>query len=240
MTSLSKSGIRVFIPSYKRHESCITQRLFLEDDYTFVVRESERKKYEPLGNIVSFPDKEIDSLPKVRQKIIDECDTDYCLQVDDDIEYFAYKNKNNYWKLDREQLYDEILRNFQILEDLELGMWSLTPLMDVRKYHAEYLFKGVAGGVVGFNKKYFIGKYDPELFTRVDMDVELQELLVNRIIIIPDYLGMKQLRDTNKGGNNVKKNTRRLYEVNEYMKLKWGKYYSYNPKNNVSSIKVKR
>lgn len=46
--------------------------------------------------------------------------------------------------------------------------------------------------------------------------------------------------DTNEGGDNINKNSKVIRECNEYMKLKWGKYYTFDDKKNTVTIKVPR
>ena len=77
-------------------------------------------------------------------------------------------------------------------------------------------------------------------YIKEDTDFVLQELLQNRIIIIPDYFGMQNQYDKNAGGNNENKNLRALNQTVEYMKNKWGKYYDHNFRTNQSRINVKR
>ena len=111
---------------------------------------------------------------------------------------------------------------------------------DVRKFNAEFLFKGITGGICWFNKECLKSRFDNMTYIKEDTDFVLQELLANRIIIIPDYFGMQNQYDKNAGGNNENKNTRALNQTVEYMKQKWGKYYDHNFKTNQSRINVKR
>ena len=73
-----------------------------------------------------------------------------------------------------------------------------------------------------------------------DVDKILQELMYNRIILMPKYLAMYVKTDTNEGGDNINKNSKVIRECNEYMKLKWGKYYTFDDKKNTVTIKVPR
>lgn len=237
MKSLSKTGISIYIPSFKRGGTCETHKLFEGEDYRYVVRESDKQNYSKYPYI-AFADEEINSLSKVRQKIIDISETDYVLQVDDDISDFIYKNSMCYSIV--ENYKDEIIRQFQIIEDLKIGFWSVSPTANVIMYKKEFDFKGVVGGCIGINKKYFKSKYDASLFTGVDIDVMMQELVKNRIIWMPNYFGIKQKRDVNEGGNNVDKNSNIIKTSREILKIKWGKNIDINNKKNVIKIMIIR
>lgn len=150
MTRLKDFGIEVYVPSTGRAEDVTVGQIFKDGDYKLVVRESEKELYSKYDCVV-FPDDQINSLSKVRQKIIDSSKGNLVLQCDDDLTMVAYKNKENYVEMTKDQIVQEILRMFDILDDLRLGYWTVTPNADVRKYRAPITFKGIAGGIVGFN-----------------------------------------------------------------------------------------
>ena len=83
----------IYVPSYKRYDCIKTDKVL--NDCTYVVRESEEQLYRDAGvrKILAAPDQEIDSLPKIRQWIIDHTPEDIIVQIDDDIERFSYVNK---------------------------------------------------------------------------------------------------------------------------------------------------
>jgi hypothetical protein len=213
--------------------------LFHDGDYKLVVRESEAQDYSGYDLLV-FPDDEINSLSKVRQKIIDTSKAKLILQCDDDITKVAYQSKENYIEMTKDEFAIEIIKMFSILDDLRLGFWSVKPTLDTRQYNAPYTFKGVPGGIVGFNKEYIKSKYDERLFSRCDADFLLQETLKNRIAFIASYIGIEQKRDTNKGGNNVNKTENKLELADEIMKQKWGKNFDRDVKRNVIKLGYKR
>lgn len=239
MTRLKDYGIELYVPSTGRAGDVTIGQLFYDGDFTLVVRESEKEEYKDY-NCISFPDEEINSLSKVRQKIIDSCKGNFVLQCDDDLTMVTYKNKGNYVEMTKDQVVLEIVRMFDILDDLKLGYWTVTPNADVRKYRAPITFKGIAGGIVGFNKKYLKGRYDERLFTRTDLDMLFQETQKNRIALIADYIMIKQKRDKNRGGNNTNKTARKIGIADEIMKQKWGKYYEYDREKNIPKILYKR
>jgi hypothetical protein len=73
-----------------------------------------------------------------------------------------------------------------------------------------------------------------------DTDFALQEILLNRIILRPNYLVTNAKIETNKGGMNIKRNRKMQIEQAECMAKKWGDYFTYNPNKNITQIRVKR
>jgi len=244
MTYKIESGktVGIYVPSYKRHDKILTANNI--GGCTYLVRESEAEQYrsalpKDIG-IITAKDNEINSLGKVRQWIIDNAKEDIIIQLDDDISYLAYNLKENYIPItDKETVINELLRISQIIDDLNLGMASMSMTTDVRKHNSEFLFKGVIGIVNWFNRACIKGKYEQEII-KIDLDFMLQELLYNRIIIVPDYLGVKATYDKNKGGNNTQKTKQRLIDANNYLKVKWGKHFDFDYKTNQSKVHVKR
>ena len=73
-----------------------------------------------------------------------------------------------------------------------------------------------------------------------DLDLELQELLRNRIVFKPIYFIDIGGQDTNSGGSNVDKNKQKRMAGIMYTKGKWGKYFDYNFDSNKARIRVQR
>ena len=96
----------VYVPSYKRSHDIKTYHVL--NDCTYVVRESEADAYRDAGveKILAAPDAEVDSLPKVRQWIIDHTPEDVVVQIDDDITGFSYVNKNNLVRIEDMDIVD--------------------------------------------------------------------------------------------------------------------------------------
>ena len=234
-------SVGIYVPSYKRSDRILTWNVL--NSCTYVVRASEEEKYRAAGitSILTAPDDEINSLAKVRQWIVDNTPEDIVIQCDDDISKIVYKGKNNKQEIEDKDVIDmEFERVAQIISDLRIGFASCTMTADVRKFNSEFLFKGITGGICWFNKTALKARYDNMTYIKEDTDFVLQELLYNRIIIIPDYFGMQSQYDKNSGGNNENKNLRALTQTVEYMKMKWGQYYDHNFKTNQSRINVKR
>ena len=244
MTSLRSVGIETFIPSLGRWDGAETQKLLHPDDALFVVRESQKGQYEKHGHrVVAYPDDEISNLSKTRQRILDDCKSDRCLQLDDDISGLYYRTQEVLTDMDPEAWYNEIVRAFQIIEDLGLGLFSVyqMPGGDIRHYNKPFSFIGSGGAVMGYYKPNLKGKYDFNIDVKEDTDFVLQELLVNRIILVIQYWAVDHDTDTKKGGQQVGKTSDKLYRNVEYIKAKWGEgIYDFDFDKNVTRFKVKR
>ena len=72
-----------------------------------------------------------------------------------------------------------------------------------------------------------------------DIDMVLQELLVNRVCLMPKYFYDKGLIDVNEGGNSDRVRQTQLASLTN-MQAKWGKYFSYDSTKNKPRIEVKR
>ena len=231
----------VYVPSYKRSHDIKTYHVL--NDCTYVVRESEADAYRDAGveKILAAPDAEVDSLPKVRQWIIDHTPEDVVVQIDDDITGFSYVNKNNLVRIEDMDIVDaEFERIGQIISDLKIGFASIRMQENVIKYNEEFRFQSTIGLICWFNKAGLKSRYDTNIRFKEDIDFQLQELLYNRIIIVPEYFRAKAIYDKNEGGNSVDKNTKTINATVEYMKTKWGRYYEHNFKTNQSKAKVRR
>lgn len=244
MTSLRSAGIETFIPSLGRWDDAVTQKLLHPDDALFVVRKSQKEKYEQCGHkVVAYPDNEISNLSKTRQRILDDCESDRCLQLDDDISGLYYRTQEVLTDMEPEAWYNEIVRAFQIIEDLGLGLFSVyqMPGGDIRHYNKPFSFIGSGGAVMGYYKPNLKAVYDEKIDIKQDADFVLQELLHNRIVLIVQYWAVDHQTDTNKGGQQVGKTSDKLYQNVEYIKAKWGeKVYDFNFDKNVTRFKVKR
>lgn len=232
----------IYVPSYHRYDSIITDKVL--NDCTYVVRESEKDQYVEAGvrKVLAVPDDEIDSFPKVRQWIIDNTPEDIVVQIDDDIKLFAYVNHYNLQAIESKDDIDiEIMRVAQLISDLDIGFASIKMTIDTRQYNQEFLFKSLIGMCCWYNKEAIKkSRYDTENKLKADQDFELQELLYNRIILIPSYIRAKGIYDKNKGGNSTGRDGSAVTAAFDHLKAKWGKYIRIDRKKNVMSIKVKR
>lgn len=237
----SNNSVGIYVPSCNRSENVHDRKLLPNSRFSYVVRKSQEKLYLSEGcvNVIAVEDEEINSLGKVRQWIIDNAKEDVVIQVDDDVKSLRYVLKENTRELTDDEVVGELLRVSQIILDLDLGFASTAMNPDPRRANSEFVWKEITGGICWFNKKALKARYERELM-KVDADFMLQELLYNRICVVPKYLGLMAEHDVNKGGNNVNKTYARLVSDNEYLKTKWGRHYGFDYKSNKTKINVKR
>lgn len=232
----------IYVPSYKRSDSILTYHLF--EYCKYMVRESEKAAYLAAGikpeDLWAVPDHLIDGGDKAYFYIIDNAPEDIIVIADDDILDFRYMLDNvvEVGK-DPEVITSEIERIGQILYDLRIGHAFIGPNAIPYMYDREFAFKGIPGAVKWYNKAVFKGKLDDKVAENFDMDIILQELLVNRICLMPKYLYDKGYMDVNAGGNSSRKRKDQLDSITN-MKAKWGKYFEYNLEKNKPKINVDR
>jgi len=232
------STVGFYIPSYKRSDRILTHKL--ADYATYVVRESEREKYEKAGvKVWSVADDLIVGIPKVQNYIIDNAKEDLIVIMDDDIKNFIYRIESNEILTDADVIYDEIMRMAQIVYDLDIGYMSVPNDVNPKFYSSEFKFCGITGQMRIINRKKCKSRFNEIDFLN-DIDFELQELLHNRIILIPSYFGVNADIDTNSGGSNDRKTLEKFYIANEMMKNKWGVYYKEAEDGKPGRLNVKR
>ena len=228
----------IYVPSYRRSDTILTAKLI--DCCKYVVRESEAEAYRKAGvEVVAVEDSLINSIPKVENWIIENTPEDVVCMVDDDIKSFIYRLESNEKLTDPDVIYDEIVRMAQILVDLNIGYMSTPNDINPKFYSQEFKFCGITGQLRIVNKAKCVARFNNIDFLN-DIDFELQELLKNRIILIPCYFAVDAGIDTNKGGSNDDKTLRKFYIANETMKNKWGKYYEVAGTDTAGRLRVKR
>lgn len=232
--------VGIYVPSYRRSNRILTQNLF--EECTYMVRKSQEEDYRKAGvkNIWAVEDELVNNGIKAYYYIIDNAQEDIVVVADDDIPDAAYLLKETEMlHQNKELITDEVYRIAQIIYDLGIGLAYVAPTTIPYNYTQEFAWKGIPGAVKWFNKAVFKARYDYFVSENFDIDIIMQELLVNRITLMPKYLNFKADTDTNSGGNSSRLRKTQLASL-ENMQAKWGKYFSFNPKNNKPSINVKR
>ena len=230
---------KIYIPSYNRANELLTIKHI--PNATHVVRKSQEEDYRNAGvkNILAVEDELIDSWVKVMNYIISDATPEECVIVcDDDIQKFFYFGRFMYQQEDPELIEDELCRIMQMIVDLDLGFGALRFNQRTMDFTEEFLFTGTLGSVYFFNKSKVKGKFDPNVPTVADADFELQELLHNRICLLPRYFGT--LAGFNKGKNTQMRTNAKVMSSLDNMQKKWGKYYSIDWQKMKTKINVDR
>lgn len=237
-------SIGIYVPSYKRANRILTYHLFKQGDCKYMVRQSEKQAYLDAGirekDLWAVEDEYINNGVKAYFYIVQNAPEDIVVVVDDDIEDFQYMLRD-VEKLngDQETIVSEIARIGQIIYDLRVGLAYIGPNAIPYCYDREFAFKGIPGAVKWFNKKVFKGVVDWKVAHNFDIDIIMQELLKNRITLMPKYFYDKGKMDVNAGGNADRLRKDQLASL-QNMKAKWGKYFAYDSKKNKPIINVKR
>lgn len=229
----------VYVPSYKRYDD--TLRMYDHLEYcTYVVRKSEEQQYRNAGieHLWVIEDEEIDNIHKVHDYIIKNSPEPVICIIDDDGK-LMYRNVDTY-DMTKEEGSAELERIAQMMVDLRIGFGCTDAVPAPFYYTQEFQFKGMCGGCKWFNKEVFKATVDPECYYNFDLDLELQELLRNRVVWKPIYFIDVGGQDTNPGGSNTDKNSVKRKSGIAHTKLKWGKHFDYDFKNNKAKINVKR
>jgi len=236
---MEEISYNVYVPSYQRYDDKLRIYDYLED-CTYVVRKSEAEKYKANGidKLWVVDDEHIDNIHKVHDYIIKNSPEDFIVIIDDDGKLIYRTDLTR--DMTPEEGTSELARVAQIMIDLNVGYGCTDAVPAGYYYDAEFKFKGMCGGLKWIYKPKFKAKIDPECQYNFDLDLELQELLHNRIVIKPIYFIDIGGQDTNKGGSNTDKTKAKRIAGIEYTKNKWGKYFEYNYKNNKAKINVKR
>ena len=234
--------VGIYVPSYKRSDAILTYHLF--EKCTYMVRKSEAQAYLDAGiapeDLWAVDDELINNGVKAYFYIVDNAPDDIIVVADDDIEDVIFRLAEPYHlNKDKEKITTEIYRIAQLMYDLDIGFGSNAMLGAPYNYDREFAWKGVPSGIKWFNRKKFKARPDMKVSFNFDIDLVMQELLVNRICLIPKYFCLSAHMDGGKGGNSNKKRQMQINSI-ENMKLKWGKYFSYSYKSNKPHINVKR
>lgn len=233
------STFNIYVASYHRADKTVVHKLL--EYCTFVVRKSEEQTYRDAGieQIWAIEDDKINSFAKVHNYLIENAPEDVICVLDDDFAHFRYSMDRNLPIKDVETPTREIERLAQIQYDLGVGLLGTRITSSPLNYNAEFHFSGMIGPIRIYNRNVIKARYEQMRFF-TDTDFVLQELLLNRIILRPDYFTSDAQIETNKGGMNIRRTRDIQLKLAEEMKKKWGKYFRYQKWNNVSKILVKR
>lgn len=237
--------------SYQRADRIMSKHCF--DYCTYVVRENEADAYRNAGidDVLVIPSDaklhcgtRIWNFMTTLWWIIENTPEDVIFIADDDIDHFVYRlNDSTKITIDnfdnpKRVTTEEIERIAQLLVDLDLGFACDNPQPALYVYDKEISFKGMPGGIRWINKKALKAKFDPNDWATSDVDMMLQELMLNRIILLPKYFHSASISAVNSGGTTVDSSLNRKFRL--AMKNKWGKYYDFDYKRNIARINVKR
>lgn len=236
-------NFNIYCMSISRYDAIMTKNLF--EYCTYVVREEQEEEYRKAvgDDLLVIPQGSVDNFMSTFYWIINNTPEDVICIVDDDVKIMSYRNDKRYPIVNDDGTPDietatmECERIGQLLYDLNLGLAFDNPNFASYIYDREFGFKGMPGHIRWVNKKAFKAKYDKDDPASSDIDMAMQELLMNRVILLPKYYCTNASMDTNAGANSARKNH---IDMTIAMHNKWGKYYEYDYRKNVAHINVSR
>mgnify|MGYP006920199030 CR=1 FL=1 len=242
-TNEKNPNFGIYCMSINRWDAIMTKRLF--EYCTYVVREEQAERYHAAGidDMLIIPNGAVNGFMTTFYWIINNTPEDVICIVDDDIKVMCYRNDKRYPIVDSsgepdvEMATMECERIGQLLSDLGLGLAFDNPNYASYVYDREFGFKGMPGHIRWVNKANFKARLNDEDPASSDVDMAIQELLLNRIILLPKYYCTTGLMDTNPG---TTKSRKKHINLTIAMHNKWGRYYEYDYRKNVARINIKR
>ena len=185
---------------------------------------AKKKAYQKVhNNLMVIPDSIQGNIARVRNYILDNSETDWLVMVDDDLKYIGCFNGHIHKKLDEQEVYDMILKGFQMAEDLGVKLWGLNIVGDKGSYR-EYTPFNTNGMILGpFNGhlKHNL-RYDETIPLKEDYDLSLQMLNKFRKTLRLNMYHYNSEQNTIVGGCASYRNTVTEMEQFELLRKKWG------------------
>lgn len=237
----SKKKYRIYSPSYKRHDTCISHHLFKPDTFTYVVREEEEYLYRPLGvDLKIIPEGKVKCISTTRNWILDNRDEDHIVTVDDDMKAMYWILRRERVELNQDDIDHQIKNGFQMAEDLETGMWGVQVNADPMTYSTKYPFllnKPILGPFTGILDQEL--RYDESLPLKEDYDLFLQMMQKYRKVLRFEYLAYLVDHQKLAGGCQTYRTVEAEKENIRLFKKKWGDKIIRDNERNPDSINMR-
>ncbi len=170
--------LHIAIRSYKRAGSVKSLELFT-DAYIWIP-ESQLKDYLNYYNkdqLITIPDEEDGNCPKKNNAILNRCNSDWILIIDDDITDICYFENAEINKLTKDNINEMIIHYFKIAEELGVKFWGINQNSDplsYRTYNPICFLSPILGPFGGHLNTEL--RYDPKTGTKEDYDFWLQNI----------------------------------------------------------------
>lgn len=218
-------SIKVYCPSYKRSDLAISHKLFAPENFCYVVREFEVEKYRKFGvPILTIPDEAgVTNISETRNWILENRESELVVMVDDDMSRFFVNEKRERKVLSVEEIWDLILKGFQMAYDCGAGMWGINCQTDPRFYqqHRPFCFSNIVLGP-------FVGlldcdiRYDETMPLKEDYDLFIQHMKKHRKVFRFNMYSYECNHQTLPGGCSEIRNEEEERRQFALLQKKWG------------------
>ncbi len=233
--------LKIISPSYKRSHSAITHKLFPQDIFYYAVRESEKDKYLKIHpNVIAIPEGAVSNIANTRNWILNNVDTEWLCQVDDDISEFIWIYERKYKKLTQDDLLEQIITHFQIAEDYGATIWGMNMNVDPKFYRPAMPYS-FANPILGP----FLGsirikeRYDENLPLKEDYDLFLQIMANGGKSMRVNFLFYRALHFGNEGGCQTYRTDEFEQEQKKALQKKWGSEIIRENERNPDSVNMR-
>lgn len=222
---LKKLGIRIVILSRSRWKSIQDDTLKLLPDWIeIIVPVSEEEEYARVCDnpLILVPD-EIEGLGPLRNWVLDNIEEETVIMFDDDVTTcYNLSGPKSKRITDKEELL-QILINTAVMAKDAGTHWFGFNQTDIRKYNGTDPFNlttwvGCVVGVIGRKYRFRNDKF------KVDIDMTLQNLLVDRKIWNDQRYKFAQARDTNIGGSSKYRTEESFKQSVDNLVEKWSPF----------------
>lgn len=234
---MKKWDIKILILSRGRSETISTHKL-LPDFIEVLVPDDEKSAYEKniKNPIVTIP-KEIKGLGQVRNWVLDNCQEEIVIMIDDDCKkFYCLTGEKTRSITDKEEVLQVLINTAIMAKDLGVHCFGYSQT-DIRKYNGTEPFRlctwvGCIIGIIG--RKY---RFRNDYF-KVDVDYCLQNLMIDRIVWVDNRYYCYQNRDNNTGGNSQYRTAEEFEKSCVSLIEKWGECIKSKKKGSQIEIKL--
>ena len=227
-----------FSPSYKRPDTCITQKYLPYCKY--VVAEFEADDYIRNGHDVwVVPDSAQGSVARIRNYILDHAESDKIVMLDDDLSYIGRWNNQVDIKLSADEVHEFCEMGFNLASDMDIKYWGMNLLPDKGSYreYTPFSFKScVLGPFQAFNGLDL--RYDEDLPLKEDYDLSLQVLNKYRKTLRFNAYHYSVKQHTNIGGCASYRTIEREKKQLKLLQKKWGSKIVSEDKNSAKKFDI--
>lgn len=215
-------SIGYYSPSYKRHNSVQTQKIY--KDVKYVVMESEAESYIKNGNNCwVVPDSAQGNVSRIRNYILDNAYEKRIVIMDDDINGIGRWERQKKKILSESEFYEFCEMGFDLCDSIGVKYWGINLLQDkgaYREYTPLSFTNIILGPFQAFNDLDL--RYDESLPLKEDYDLSLQVLNKYRKTLRFNAYHYLAKQHVNVGGCAIYRSLEREKEQMQLLIKKWG------------------